>query len=187
LQNIPFCSISLSDSNFNPPPIFGGLILKIPNVFLWLIPPRRDRLPRTRTKIHIFQRSQLFPKGICFLPFLFLKILVFIGVHPNFPNIFIPIFSFHFPVFYPTPLIRNQMSRFQLTKKGLHNICSPKNQKSCGLNARSPELFFGEFGYPLPFRTTGCPAAAAAAALIARCALKVLKMEAGIMNFLFII
>jgi hypothetical protein len=28
--------------------------------------------------------------------------------------------------------------------------------------------FFEEFGYPLPFRTTGCPAAAAAAALIAR-------------------
>jgi hypothetical protein len=59
-------------------------------------------------------------------------------------------------------------------KKGLLRVCSPKNQKGCGLNARSPELFFGESGYPLPFRTTGCPAAAAAAALIARCALKVL-------------
>jgi len=52
------------------------------------------------------------------------------------------------------------------------------------LNARSPELFFGESGYPLPFRTTGCPAAAAAAAPIARCALKVLIMEMGIMDFL---
>jgi hypothetical protein len=50
------------------------------------------------------------------------------------------------------------------------------------VNARSPELFFGESGYPLPFRTTGCPAAAAAA-LIARCALKVLKMEADVMGF----
>lgn len=40
--------------------------------------------------------------------------------------------------------------------------------------------FFGESGYPLPFRTTGCPAAAAAAALIARCALKVLVVEDGI-------
>jgi hypothetical protein len=48
------------------------------------------------------------------------------------------------------------------------------------LNARSPEIFFGESGYPLPFRTTGCPAAAAAAALIARYALKVLVVKAGI-------
>jgi len=53
------------------------------------------------------------------------------------------------------------------------------------LNARSPELFFGESGYPLPFRTTGCPAAAAAAALIARCALKVLMVKAGITKISF--
>jgi hypothetical protein len=53
------------------------------------------------------------------------------------------------------------------------------------LNARSPELFFGESGYPLPFRTTGCPAAAAAAALIARCALKVLVVEDGITKISF--
>jgi hypothetical protein len=53
------------------------------------------------------------------------------------------------------------------------------------LNARSPELFFGESGYPLPFRTTGCPAAAAAAALIARCALKVLVVKAGITKISF--
>jgi hypothetical protein len=52
------------------------------------------------------------------------------------------------------------------------------------LNARSPDLFFEESGYPLPFRTTGCPAAAAAAALIARRTQKVLGMEAGIMDFL---
>jgi hypothetical protein len=51
------------------------------------------------------------------------------------------------------------------------------------LNARSPDLVFEEFGYPLPFRTTGRPAAAAAA-LIARHALKILKMEAGIIGFL---
>jgi hypothetical protein len=44
--------------------------------------------------------------------------------------------------------------------------------------------FLGEFGYPLSLRTTGCPAAAAAATLIARCALKVLEIEAGIMDFL---
>jgi len=44
--------------------------------------------------------------------------------------------------------------------------------------------FLGESGYPLPFRTTGCPAAAAAAALIARRVQKVLVMEAGIIDFL---
>ena len=32
-------------SNFNPLPNFGGLILEILNVFIWLIPPKRDRLP----------------------------------------------------------------------------------------------------------------------------------------------
>jgi len=53
------------------------------------------------------------------------------------------------------------------------------------LNARSPELFFGESGYPLPFRTTGCPAAAAAAAPIARRALKVLVVKAGITKISF--
>jgi len=52
------------------------------------------------------------------------------------------------------------------------------------LNARSPECFLGESGYLLPFRTTGCPAAAAAAALIARRAQKVLGMEAEIMGSL---
>jgi|GEM_PF-2764953 len=36
LQNAPFCPIPASDSNFNPPPNFGGLILKILSVFLWL-------------------------------------------------------------------------------------------------------------------------------------------------------
>jgi hypothetical protein len=36
LQNIPFCPIPASGSNFNPPPSFGGLILKILNVFQWL-------------------------------------------------------------------------------------------------------------------------------------------------------
>ena len=67
------------------------------------------------------------------------------------------------------------MTRFQFAiKKGLLKIYSPLNLKGCGFNARSPELFFEESGYPLPFRTTGCPAAAAAAALIARCALNVL-------------
>jgi len=35
-QNAPFCPISASGSNFNPPPNFGGLILKILQVFLWL-------------------------------------------------------------------------------------------------------------------------------------------------------
>jgi len=45
-------------------------------------------------------------------------------------------------------------------------------------------VFLGESGYLLPFRTTGCPAAAAAAALIARRAQKVLGMEEGIMDFL---
>jgi len=45
-------------------------------------------------------------------------------------------------------------------------------------------VFLGESGYLLPFRTTGCPAAAAAAALIARRAQKVLSMEAGIIGFL---
>jgi hypothetical protein len=52
------------------------------------------------------------------------------------------------------------------------------------LNARSPERFFEESGYPLLFRTTGCPAAAAAAAPIARHILKVLELEANIMGFL---
>jgi hypothetical protein len=51
------------------------------------------------------------------------------------------------------------------------------------LNACNPDLVFEESGYPLPFRTTGCPAAAAAA-LIARHALKILEMEAGIIGFL---
>jgi len=57
---------------------------------------------------------------------------VFIGVHPNFPNIFIPIFSFHFPVFYPISLVWNQMSRFQLTiKKGLHKeVAALKTKKA---------------------------------------------------------
>jgi len=36
LKNAPFCPIPASGSNFNPPPNFGGLILKILNVFLWL-------------------------------------------------------------------------------------------------------------------------------------------------------
>ena len=31
-----FPPISASDSNFNPPPNFGGLILEILTVFLWL-------------------------------------------------------------------------------------------------------------------------------------------------------
>jgi hypothetical protein len=53
------------------------------------------------------------------------------------------------------------------------------------LNACSPDLVFEESGYPLPFRTTGCPAAAAAA-LIARHALKILKMEADIIWVPFI-
>jgi len=43
--------------------------------------------------------------------------------------------------------------------------------------------FFEESGYPLPFRTTGCPAAAAAA-LVARHALIILKIEADIIGFL---
>jgi hypothetical protein len=53
------------------------------------------------------------------------------------------------------------------------------------LNACSPDLVFEESGYPLLFRTTGRPAAAAAA-LIARHALKILKMEADIIWFPFI-
>jgi len=52
------------------------------------------------------------------------------------------------------------------------------------LNACSPDLVFEESGYPLPFRTTGCPAAAAAAPIAARHALKILKMEAGVIGFL---
>jgi len=36
LQNVPFRPFSASGSNFNPPPNFGGLILKILHVFLWL-------------------------------------------------------------------------------------------------------------------------------------------------------
>ena len=34
------------------------LIFAILNEFMWLIPTRRDRLPWTRTKMNIFQRSQ---------------------------------------------------------------------------------------------------------------------------------
>jgi len=54
------------------------------------------------------------------------------------------------------------------------------------LNACSPDLVFEESGYPLPFRTTGCPAAAAAAPIAARHALKILKMEADIIGSLSI-
>jgi hypothetical protein len=36
LQNSPFYPISVSDSNLNPPPNFGGLILEILIVFMWL-------------------------------------------------------------------------------------------------------------------------------------------------------
>jgi hypothetical protein len=53
------------------------------------------------------------------------------------------------------------------------------------LKACSPDLVFEESGYPLPFRTAGCPAVAAAA-LIARDALKILKMEADIIWVPFI-
>jgi hypothetical protein len=54
-------------------------------------------------------------------------------------------------------------------KKGNKKF-SPLIEKGCGLNAYSPDLIFEESGYQLPFRTTGCPAAAAAA-LVARHAL----------------
>jgi len=51
------------------------------------------------------------------------------------------------------------------------------------LNTCSPDLVFEESGYLLLFRTTGCPAAAAAAP-IARHALKILNLEAGIIGSL---
>jgi hypothetical protein len=44
--------------------------------------------------------------------------------------------------------------------------------------------FFEESGYPLPIKATGCPAAAAAAALIARYAHIVLMVKAVNMGFL---
>jgi hypothetical protein len=36
LQNTPFCPISRLNSIFNLPANFCGLIVEIPNVFLWL-------------------------------------------------------------------------------------------------------------------------------------------------------
>ena len=142
-----------------------------------------SRLPRTRTKIHIFQRSQLSPKGICLLSYFSRYLCLFVFIR-GFPY---PLFSFlslAWPIEDPVFAGNDQVSISN--KKGLLNVCSPKSEKGCGLNARSPEWFFEESGYPLLFRTTGCPAAAAAAAPIARRILKVLEWEVDIMDFLSI-
>ena len=64
LQNAAFCPISASVSNFNPPPTFGGLILKILNVWM-LVPIFLIGAVKIFTFLELEQKSAFF-KGLLF-------------------------------------------------------------------------------------------------------------------------
>jgi hypothetical protein len=60
------------------------------------------------------------------------------------------------------------------------------NKKGPRVIARSPGFFIGKSDHPLPSRSAGHPAAAAAAAMIARSAFRILEVEVVIICFLLL-